>query len=559
MATTIPQPTTEQPVAGKPAPRDFRQEVTDGIVRMLENGVAPWQKPWEPGASSLGIPMNPTSGRSYRGGNAIHLMATALKKGYEDPRWMTYKQASDNGWQVNKGEKGTQIEFWEVKPGAQRSDSTRSDGRGNGARPVDDPADPDRPRLIHRVYTVFNAQQIDRIPPFTPKQHTAFEAVHAGEQILKNSGARIAHDQADRAFYSPVQDSIHLPHKDAFKDPAGYYGTALHELAHWTGHSSRLNRSTLNESYRFGDVNYAKEELRAELASVFLAAERGIPHDPEQHAAYVGSWIKTLKQDKNEIFRAAHDASAATDFLISLERDRSIGDEEIGVGPVRSSDSGSSPAAILEEQTEAVHRDRERLEDNTPASDLEVVGGMIGDAGNGSALSPGIVGSPESVPVPVQNASERSAVARESTDTVARYEPGSGTVNVHSKQSATDRRTAIDVPLDPSSPNAGPNDKDQIAESLKSAGSIARQTLGDSTKVLTAQTDSGTYRGEVIGGTEHHVIQRQSGQSVIAHPRELLDRQPEVGQTVRINYSNDRGSVREFRDRSKAKEISRDR
>ena len=76
MATTIPQPTTEQPVAGKPAPRDFRQEVTDGIVRMLENGVAPWQKPWEPGASSLGIPMNPTSGRSYRGGNAIHLMAT---------------------------------------------------------------------------------------------------------------------------------------------------------------------------------------------------------------------------------------------------------------------------------------------------------------------------------------------------------------------------------------------------------------------------------------------------------------------------------------------------
>ena len=104
-----------------------------------------------------------------------------------------------------------------------------------------------------------------------------------------------------------------------------------------------------------------------------------------------------------------------------------------------------------------------------------------------------------------------------------------------------------------------PNDKDQIAESLKSAGSIARQTLGDSTKVLTAQTDSGTYRGEVIGGTEHHVIQRQSGQSVIAHPRELLDRQPEVGQTVRINYSNDRGSVREFRDRSKAKEISRDR
>ena len=140
--------------------------------------------------------------------------------------------------------------------------------------------------------------------------------MRAGEQILGNSGAKISHDQADRAFYSRSQDSIHLPPKESFKEPAGYYGTALHELAHWTGHPSRLNRSTLNESYRFGDTSYAKEELRAELASVFLAAERGIPHDPQQHAAYVGSWIKALKEDKNEIFRAAHDASAATEYLL---------------------------------------------------------------------------------------------------------------------------------------------------------------------------------------------------------------------------------------------------
>jgi hypothetical protein len=92
--------------------------------------------------------------------------------------------------------------------------------------------------------------------------------------------------------------------------------------AHWSGHPSRLDRATLNESYRFGDISYAKEELRAELASVFLAAERGIPHDPEQHATYVSSWISVLKQDKNEIFRAAHDASRAADFLLALERDR---------------------------------------------------------------------------------------------------------------------------------------------------------------------------------------------------------------------------------------------
>ena len=111
MATTTSQP-SEHRYTDRPALRDFRQEVTDNIVQMLERGVAPWQKPWEPGASALGIPFNPTSERAYRGGNAIHLMATNLQRGYEDPRWMTYKQASDNGWQVRRGEKGTQIEYW---------------------------------------------------------------------------------------------------------------------------------------------------------------------------------------------------------------------------------------------------------------------------------------------------------------------------------------------------------------------------------------------------------------------------------------------------------------
>src|ERR1035438_9284893 len=94
MATTTSQP-TEHRYTDRPPLRDFRQEVTDNIVQMLERGVAPWQKPWEPGASSLGIPFNPTSERAYRGGNAIHLMATSLQRGYEDARWMTYKQASD--------------------------------------------------------------------------------------------------------------------------------------------------------------------------------------------------------------------------------------------------------------------------------------------------------------------------------------------------------------------------------------------------------------------------------------------------------------------------------
>ena len=115
----------------EPARRDFRQEVTDRIINMLENGVAPWQKPWNPADASLDMPMNPTTGKVYRGGNALHLMATGLSRGYGDPRWMTYRQATALAWQVRKGEKGTQIEFWGVKAAHDtRSEPIRA---GDGA------------------------------------------------------------------------------------------------------------------------------------------------------------------------------------------------------------------------------------------------------------------------------------------------------------------------------------------------------------------------------------------------------------------------------------------
>ena len=288
--------------------------MTDKIITLLEKGVAPWQKPWDATGLAL-MPINHVSKKPYRGGNALHLMITAMDRGYDDPRWMTYKQAADNKGQVGRARRGRRSSFGRssqapAKPSRPRRLAPAERRRGSeSGRPS---------KFIHRIYTVFNAGQIDGLPPVETKKPQPFEVIAAGEAILTHSGAKITHG-GDRAFYNRARDDIHLPPREAFKDAGSYYGTALHELSHWTGHPDRLNRITLNESYRFGDPNYAKEELRAELASVFLSAERGIPHDPDRHAAYVGNWITALQNDKNEIFRAAHDASAATDYFLALE------------------------------------------------------------------------------------------------------------------------------------------------------------------------------------------------------------------------------------------------
>jgi antirestriction protein ArdC len=171
-------------------------------------------------------------------------MAVATRNGYQDPRWLTYRQAAENGWQVKKGEKGTHIEYWQF-------DEIRQTAHGTDPAAEPGPAQERNAGPIRRVYTVFNAQQIDGIPAHERKQPKEWEVVKAGEQILENSGAEISHDQRYRAFYNRRTDSIHLPSQHAFRNPADYYGNALHELAHWSGHSTRLNRQTLNESYRF--------------------------------------------------------------------------------------------------------------------------------------------------------------------------------------------------------------------------------------------------------------------------------------------------------------------
>ncbi len=349
--------------------------------------------------------------------------------------------------------------------------------------------------MIHRVYTVFNAKQIEGVPKHKPKQHEEFEIVNAGESILQHSGARISHDQNDRAFYNRNIDAIHLPPKSAFGKAADYYGTALHELGHWTGHTSRLNRDTLNSSKNFGDENYAREELRAELASVFLAAERGIPHDPANHAAYVGSWIKALQDDKNEIFRAAKDAHRATDFLLALEMEKSVGE-------------------ALATAQDPQHR-------------------------------------------------------RETSKYVAEYEPTTGTVNIEEKSTAHEERIVAPVNRDSADSLAEPKEitenildnevhlTSDLKQSFAQAQDLTRGSLGEKARTFVADTESGIYRGEVLGETDRHLIQRLSDRSAVAHMKHLLDTLPEIGQEVAISYSQQSARVQEMPSRVVEKELAR--
>lgn len=294
--------------------QEYANEVATRIIQQLEQGTAPWQKPWQPG--ELTLPYNAATGKEYRGMNSMWLAA----QGYSDPRWITYNQASDAGAQVRKGSKGTKIIFWKF-----REEQPATDNAGN--RLFDDNGKPkmitvelERPRAFHAV--VFNGEQIDGLPALEPRPDLPEPVRHErAETILSSSGAAIRHQAGDRAYYRPDDDSITLPERAQFDSADGYYATALHELGHWTGHTSRLNRDL---AHPFGSEGYAREELRAEIASLMLGERLGLGHDPGQHAAYVGSWIKILKDDPREIFRAASDAEKISGFVLDFEQEKHL-------------------------------------------------------------------------------------------------------------------------------------------------------------------------------------------------------------------------------------------
>jgi antirestriction protein ArdC len=290
------------------APRDHYQEVTDRIIAALEAGTPPWRKPWDPDkAGGPAMPRNAATGHKYRGINVLTLGMSPLAFASGDPRWATYKQSEERGWQVRKGERGTTGYFF--KRLELRDDS----------KPEDDEDSVRRIPLL-RAFSLFHASQIDGIPDYVPPtiEEAPWRAPEAAEIIIAGSGA-VVRFGGDRAFYSPGTDHIQMPPQAAFATAEKYSGVLLHETCHWTGAESRLNRDLRN---RFGSHDYAREELRAEIGQVMICTELGIADcDFSNNAAYVASWLEKLRSDRKGIFRAAADAQRIADYLLAFHPD----------------------------------------------------------------------------------------------------------------------------------------------------------------------------------------------------------------------------------------------
>lgn len=289
--------------------KDYYVQVAEKMLEKLRQGTAPWQKPWDGGVHGS-MPMNPTTGKRYRGGNALYLMM----QDRDDPRWMTYKQAEKAGAQVSKGARGTPVIYWKFEEEQLVKDHQGKPVLDEQGKERTQSVKLERPRPF--MSFVFNAEQIEGLPPLIQETTRKWNPVERAETILARSGANIVHKAQPGAFYTPLRDQITLPEKSQFPTAEGYYGTALHELGHWTGHCTRLDRDLANP---FGSEGYAREELRAEFSSLMLGREIGVCHVDDNHASYIAHWEKILGDDPRELFRAAAEAEKIMDYIMGLE------------------------------------------------------------------------------------------------------------------------------------------------------------------------------------------------------------------------------------------------
>jgi antirestriction protein ArdC len=268
--------------------------VTDRILASLERGVAPWNRPWGGAANQ---PRSLNTGREYRGINVFVLNAM----GYSSPYWLTLNQANKLGARIRKGERGTPVVFWKF--------GTREVQDGECERTV-----------LARYYTVFNVEQAEGldVPADLLKPAAPISPLAECEALLSKylDKPEVKYVQ-QRAWYHKGFDTVNMPKPESFTTREDYYSTLFHEFVHSTGHLKRLNRPTLMDAAGFGDRNYSKEELVAEMGAAYLCGHAGIENQTiEQSASYLDGWLRALRNDRKLLISAASQAQKAADYML---------------------------------------------------------------------------------------------------------------------------------------------------------------------------------------------------------------------------------------------------
>lgn len=329
-----------------------RNELVKKIVEDIQNG-----KPffWDSGHYGK-RPQNAVTQKPYHGINVMPILCATEAFGYKDSRWITYNQAKAKGGHIKKGEHGVKIEYWSYTKDAMQKDPKT--GKMKPVMEYNEKTGKMQKKQVKRAVplvmpaTIFNVEQTEGLELPKEQEITINEKDRNKymENMLQNSEAPIFYDQRDRNFYNSTSDEIHVMSREDFKTMADFYATCAHEIAHSTGAEHRLNRDTLKNNDGFGGTEYAKEELRAEMASMFLELEYGIKLEKkhyENHAAYLQSWAEALKKDPNEMYRAASDADKAVEYIKSrmLEKGMEITKEKTAAEKVQTIDSLKKKAA----------------------------------------------------------------------------------------------------------------------------------------------------------------------------------------------------------------------
>jgi antirestriction protein ArdC len=278
--------------------------VTEKIVKLLEQGIVPWRRPW----TGTGLPRNLVSKKPYRGINYFLLSASK----YVSPFWLTYRQANELGGHIRKGEESTIVIFWKVEDLKQSSEGLDPEETG----------EKNRRRFVLRYYRLFNLEQcelpqavLDKLPKIETHEHDPIEAAERIVAAMPNP-PEIQY-AGSKAFYSSITDRITLPPRELFSTAEEFYATLNHEESHAVGHPKRLNRTSITEAAPFGSPTYAAEELVAEMSAAYLCAEAGIsPAVLENQAAYVAGWLAKVRGDRKLLIHAAAQAQKAADYIL---------------------------------------------------------------------------------------------------------------------------------------------------------------------------------------------------------------------------------------------------